>query len=224
MNGGGGLDYPPECAPNRGSIQKSLRTYNHKRAADIIISSIILIFIAPLLLLIFIGIKIDSPGPVLFSQPRRGKGGETFRIYKFRTMFMEQNDELCTVQSRPGDPRVTRFGSFLRGHSLDELPQLFNVLRGEMSLVGPRPHALGTTIHGMLLPALSSRYMLRYAVAPGITGWAQIKGRRGILNVPEDLTARLEDDLYYIEHWSLLLDLRILFLTVSCVFHDPLAF
>ncbi len=195
-----------------------------KRLIDILFSTLALSIMLPVLCLIAVAIKVNSPGPVLFIQLRRGLGGCPFRFYKFRTMFKECEDKLCREQSKRHDVRITRVGSFLRRYSLDEVPQLFNVLRGDMSLIGPRPHALGTNIGGVGLPAISGEYLHRYVVKPGITGWAQVTGYRGILMEPADLHARLERDFHYIRNRSLLLDFRILLLTFVGVFRNANAF
>lgn len=191
---------------------------------DVLGATCILVLSFPLLCLIALLIKTDSPGSVLFSQKRRGLWGKPFQLYKFRTMYQECEDQLSLQQTECNDPRITRIGKFLRKYSLDELPQLLNVIRGEMSLVGPRPHALGTNIKGAELPAVSELYMMRYCVRPGITGWAQINGQRGILSHPDDLHARLDHDLYYIRNYSIILDLVVLVRTVAIIFYDRKAF
>jgi len=162
-----------------------------------------------LLLLIAAMVKLSSPGPVLFRQQRLGIDGQPFNVYKFRTMRQHQDGGGVTQAVR-GDPRVTRVGAFLRRTSLDELPQFINVLRGEMSVVGPRPHAME---HNELYKELIDRYMLRHRVKPGITGWAQINGLRGQTDTVEKMRKRIEFDIYYIQHWSFQLDLRIILRT-----------
>jgi putative colanic acid biosynthesis UDP-glucose lipid carrier transferase len=176
-----------------------------KALMDRLIAGVLLVVLAPLLLLIVVAIKLDSRGPVLFGQPRHGGGGRVIRVLKFRSMRPGNPDD--ARQARRDDPRVTRVGRLLRQTSLDELPQLFNVLRGEMSLVGPRPHplALNEAFSGRL-----AAYMQRHRVKPGITGLAQINGYRGETDTLEKMQKRLEYDLEYIENWSLGLDLRIL--------------
>jgi len=169
-------------------------------------------------------VKLDSKGPILFEQRRRGLFGEPFTMYKFRTMFAKEQDDHAIKQSQRNDPRVTRFGSLLRKYSLDELPQIFNVFRGDMSFVGPRPHALGTNIDGHALPEICQQYMLRYAVRPGITGWAQVNGHRGVLVESQELTFRVDYDLFYIQNRSLMFDVRICAITVLTVFRDRNAF
>jgi lipopolysaccharide/colanic/teichoic acid biosynthesis glycosyltransferase len=195
-----------------------------KRSEDLILSCTILVMFSWLLFLIAVAIKLNSAGPVFFIQDRRGRHGETFRCLKFRSMYDKDSDHVCRVQTRQHDPRVTTVGRWLRRHSLDELPQLFNVIVGHMSLVGPRPHALGTNIDGRLLHEIADEYLSRYRVKPGITGWAQVNGWRGILDTEEKVRQRLRHDLYYIENWSLLFDLRILFRTLTCLFDNERAF
>jgi undecaprenyl-phosphate galactose phosphotransferase/putative colanic acid biosynthesis UDP-glucose lipid carrier transferase len=180
-----------------------------KRCVDVAGAAIALIVLSPLMLLSAVAIKLDSVGPVLFRQRRNGFNTQPFVIFKFRTMtVMEDGCDL--QQAKRVDPRVTPFGRILRQTSIDELPQLFNVLLGDMSLVGPRPHALAHDNHyGDLL----SDYAFRHHVKPGITGWAQVKGYRGETARVEQMKARLDCDLWYINNWSLVLDFKILALT-----------
>lgn len=180
-----------------------------KTLEDRILGSLALVGLSPLLLLIAIAIKLDSRGPVLFKQRRHGFNHDVFQVCKFRTMYVAE-DGAKVVQATRDDPRVTRVGRFLRRTSLDELPQLFNVVKGEMSLVGPRPHALS---HNEYYSSVLARYASRHKVKPGITGWAQINGFRGETDTPEKMRLRVEHDLYYIENWSIWLDLKILFAT-----------
>ena len=194
-----------------------------KRLEDILFGCAIIVLMSWLLLVIGVAIKLTSRGPVIFRQDRRGRHNSRFGCLKFRTMHHEWADQDCAEQTRPNDPRVTRIGKFLRRHSLDELPQLFNVIRGDMSLVGPRPHAFGTSIDGQLLPDLHEQYLLRYQMRPGITGWAQVNGWRGILDTQEKLEKRVEHDLYYTANWSLLFDIRILLRTFTCLLTDERA-
>lgn len=182
-----------------------------KAVEDRLLSSIILLITSPLLLVIAVGVKWSSEGPILFRQKRHGWDGRQIRIYKFRTMVVHREEEGVVTQARPDDPRVTRFGAFLRRTSLDELPQFFNVLQGRMSIVGPRPHALA---HNEFYKDQVENYMLRHRVKPGITGWAQINGYRGETDSLEKMRKRVEYDLYYIENWSLWFDLKIILLTV----------
>jgi putative colanic acid biosynthesis UDP-glucose lipid carrier transferase len=191
-----------------------------KRLEDIMISGVLLLILAPVMLLIALGIKITSRGPAIFRQHRYGLRGNKIEVWKFRTMRVRENNGPI-VQARKDDPRVTRFGSFLRRTSLDELPQLINVLRGSMSLVGPRPHAIA---HNEQYRRLIDRYMLRHKVKPGITGLAQVNGWRGETDTLEKMQKRVEFDLAYIHNWSLWLDLKILFLTAFRVLADKNAY
>jgi len=181
-----------------------------KRAFDISVASTALMLLAPLHLLIAILIKVDSPGPIFFRQRRRGFNQKEFKIWKYRTLFtMDDGNEI--IQVKTGDARVTRLGGLLRKYNVDELPQLINVVRGEMSLVGPRPHAVA---HDGYYQQIIDHYTRRLSVRPGITGWAQIHGHRGATETPGSMEARVADDLYYIENWSIALDLYILLMTV----------
>ncbi len=195
-----------------------------KRAEDVVLAALALLAMAPALLLIAAAIRLDTPGPILFRQPRRGFGNRVFNVYKFRSMHADMGDLGSARQTSKGDPRVTRVGAFLRTHSFDELPQLLNVLLGQMSIVGPRPHALRTTAGGVKLEEALQTYVARHRVKPGITGWAQVNGWRGELDTQEKLTRRVECDLWYIKNWSLLLDLKILAKTVLCVVFDTHAY
>jgi lipopolysaccharide/colanic/teichoic acid biosynthesis glycosyltransferase len=191
------------------------RDITGKMILDYAVGSAALLLFAPLLLAIALAVKLDSPGPVFFRQPRRGLHSRPFDLFKFRSMHVHPVNLSVLNQTFRGDPRVTRVGRWLRRFSLDELPQLFNVLRGEMSLVGPRPHALNTRVEGELLPALSAAYALRYSVKPGITGWAQVNGARGALVNREDLRKRIAYDLVYIQNQSVGFDLKIMALTAT---------
>ena len=195
-----------------------------KRAEDILLALILLAVAAPLMLLVSVVIKLGSRGPVLFRQPRHGLNGLEIEVFKFRTMYAHLEDTFASCQTLRDDSRVTWVGRFLRRHSIDELPQLFNVLLGTMSLVGPRPHAPGTTAGGLSLELAVPGYMARHRVKPGITGWAQVCGCRGNLDSVEKAVRRVEHDLYYIENWSLLFGLRIIARTIGLVFHDVQAF
>jgi putative colanic acid biosynthesis UDP-glucose lipid carrier transferase len=181
-----------------------------KRAVDIALSLIAMLALALPLLLVALVIKFTSPGPVLFGQDRYGLDGRPFRVWKFRTMTVRE-DGAQIIQARLGDPRITPFGSLLRRTSLDELPQLVNVLRGDMSLVGPRPHAVA---HNEKYKQLIPKYMLRHVIKPGITGWAQVNGWRGETDTLEKMVKRVEHDAHYIQHWTVLLDFKIMWLTV----------
>jgi Undecaprenyl-phosphate glucose phosphotransferase len=188
-----------------------------KAAEDKILSVLILLVIWPLLLITALAIKLDSSGPVFFRQPREGFNNKSFRVFKFRTMHVERCDLDAVTQAVPGDPRVTRVGGWLRRTSIDELPQLFNVLAGDMSLVGPRPHAASTRAGGRLFSDVVAVYAARHKVKPGITGWAQVCGWRGQTDTEDKLIKRFEHDLYYIENWSLWFDFYILFRTIGAV-------
>ena len=195
-----------------------------KRMEDIVLSSLLLLATGPFMLLASIAIKLESCGPVLFRQPRHGLNGTTIEVFKFRTMYAHLEDRLASRQTLRGDPRVTRVGAFLRRHSLDELPQLFNVLVGTLSLVGPRPHTPTTTAGGQRLELAVANYIARHRVKPGITGWAQVSGCRGNLDTVEKAVRRVEHDLYYIKNWSPLLDLWIIGRTIGLVLRDDQAF
>jgi putative colanic acid biosynthesis UDP-glucose lipid carrier transferase len=172
------------------------------------------------MLFIALAVKLSSPGPVLFRQHRYGIDGKHILVWKFRTMTVCQ-DEGAVPQATRCDPRVTRVGAFLRKTSLDELPQFFNVLRGDMSVVGPRPHAVA---HNEEYRKRVFGYMLRHAVKPGITGWAQINGFRGEIESTEMMSKRVDHDIWYIQNWSLRLDLRIILITIFRVLNDPRAY
>ena len=191
-----------------------------KRISDIIIASIIIVLISPLLLAIAIGVKLSSPGPVLFKQRRNGLDGHEIVVYKFRSMRTMEDGEVVRQATR-NDPRVTPFGAFLRRTSFDELPQFFNVLRGTMSIVGPRPHAVA---HNEQYRQLIKAYMVRHKVKPGITGWAQVNGHRGETDTIDKMQARVEYDLEYLRNWSLGLDLRIIVSTIRLLFFDRHAY
>jgi exopolysaccharide biosynthesis polyprenyl glycosylphosphotransferase len=181
-----------------------------KRVMDVAIAAIALVLLAPLFLTIGVLIKLSSPGPVFFRQRRGGYNLAEFRIWKFRTMStLDDGDKI--VQAQRNDDRLTRIGGFLRRYNLDELPQLINVLKGEMSIVGPRPHALA---HDKEATHKIEAYSRRLNVRPGITGWAQVNGLRGPTQTVDLMQARVAHDLYYIENWSLGFDLYILFLTL----------
>ena len=187
-----------------GSIAKSVE--------DRVGAALLLVALSPVMLLIALAVRLDSAGPVLFRQTRYGFNNEEFTVFKFRTMRIDTaNPAAALEQARRNDPRITKVGRFLRRTSLDELPQLLNVLKGEMSLVGPRPHAVA---HNEQYSRIIDEYFSRHRVKPGITGWAQINGLRGETDTAEKMRKRVEYDVYYIDHWSLLFDIRILFLTL----------
>jgi putative colanic acid biosynthesis UDP-glucose lipid carrier transferase len=181
-----------------------------KRAEDLILGLLALIVIGLPMVIVAIAIKLTTKGPVLFRQHRHGLGGREIRVFKFRTMKVAE-DGSKVLRATAHDQRVTKIGAILRKTSIDELPQLFNVIAGSMSLVGPRPHAVS---HNEQYRALVSNYMLRHKVKPGITGWAQVNGLRGETDITEKMQKRVEHDLYYINNWSLGLDIKIMWLTV----------
>ena len=182
-----------------------------KRSEDIIIGTLISIMILPVCLGIALAIKLTSPGPILFKQHREGSNGRRFKVYKFRSMRVHQEEAGQVTQAKKNDSRITPIGAFLRRTSLDELPQFYNVLQGRMSIVGPRPHALA---HNEQYKELVESYMRRHKVKPGITGWAQVNGLRGETDTLQKMQRRVEYDLWYIDNWSLWLDLKIIVLTV----------
>ncbi|HEY4288433.1 MAG TPA: undecaprenyl-phosphate glucose phosphotransferase [Puia sp.] len=185
-----------------------------KRICDILFSLFVIIFILSWLTpILAILIKLNSRGPVFFVQPRSGKDNKKFNCYKFRTLSV--NREAHTKQVTRNDSRITPLGKFLRKSNLDELPQFVNVLKGDMSIVGPRPHMLA---HTESFSQLQDQYMVRHFVKPGVTGWAQVNGFRGEIKEPDELRLRIEHDIWYMENWSLWLDLRIIFLTVYNTF------
>ena len=180
-----------------------------KRAFDIVVALAMLVFFAPSLLLVALLIRLESPGPVLFRQARGGLNGRLFTIYKFRSMRCEENGETI-VQATRADDRITRVGRFIRKTSIDELPQLLNVLKGDMSLVGPRPHARA---HDQHYGERIAGYALRFRARPGLTGLAQIQGLRGGTDNIDSMARRVRADIAYIETWSFASDLRIMLLT-----------
>lgn len=191
-----------------------------KRASDVVLASIILTLVSPLMLAIAIGVKLSSPGPIIFRQKRNGLYGDEIAVYKFRSMTTQDNGARI-VQATKNDARITRFGAFLRKTSLDELPQFINVLQGRMSIVGPRPHAVA---HNEQYRQIIKAYMVRHKVRPGITGWAQVNGLRGETDTLEKMRSRVEFDLEYLRNWSLLLDLKIILRTIGLVFLDRNAY
>ena len=180
-----------------------------KRSIDLAVSSLVLICSPIVLIPVAIGIKISSKGPIFFKQKRTGYRGEEFWCYKFRTMRVNADSD--KVQATRDDPRKTKFGDFLRKTSIDELPQFFNVWRGDMSIVGPRPHMVK---HTQDYSALIDKYMLRHTIKPGITGWAQVNGLRGQTEHLWQMERRVEYDVWYAENWNVMLDMKIIFLTV----------
>ena len=188
-----------------------------KRGEDIVIAGAALVILSPVMLLAAVLIRLTSPGPVFFRQQRVGRNGSSFTMLKFRSMHIGADRWPGLRQATRHDERVTRFGAYLRHTSIDELPQLFNVLRGEMSLVGPRPHAPGTCAGGRPFEQITHRYGARHTVKPGMTGLAQVRGWRGETDTEDKLLHRLDSDLEYIATWSLLSDLRILLRTAGAV-------
>jgi putative colanic acid biosynthesis UDP-glucose lipid carrier transferase len=191
-----------------------------KRLSDIVLSLLILLLISPILLGIACGVKLTSPGPIIFRQRRYGLDGQEIVVYKFRSMTVCEDGSKITQASKD-DMRITRLGRILRKTSLDELPQFVNVLQGRMSIVGPRPHAVA---HNEQYRKLINGYMVRHKVKPGITGWAQVNGLRGETETLDKMKARVDCDLDYLRHWSLGLDLYIIFKTVAVVFKDQYAY
>ena len=227
--------WPPEqtigsvshCPPNKtarrtapGTSVRWPAASGLKRLIDVLGAGFGLVFLAPFLLLVALTIRLESPGPALFRQRRTGRGGVPFVIYKFRTMRCLEDGPHITQASR-GDRRTTRLGALLRRSSIDELPQLINVLKGDMSLVGPRPHALA---HDQLYAAAIDNYEARFLARPGISGLAQVSGLRGATPSVECMAARVALDLEYIQRWSIILDVRILVQTLLMGPFDPAAF
>lgn len=185
-----------------------------KRTFDLLFSSFLLVLSPLVLIPVAIGIKLSSPGPIFFKQLRTGLRGEPFYCYKFRTMRVNRQSD--TRQATKNDPRKTKFGNFLRKTSIDELPQFFNVWKGDMSIVGPRPHMIK---HTKIYSTLIDKYMIRHTIKPGITGWAQVNGYRGQTDELWKMEKRVEYDVWYAENWNFMLDLKIIALTVFNVFH-----
>lgn len=210
----GGID---TLVVSRGPL--SLVNRLKKRLFDLAIAVPALVFLAPLLLLVFVLIKLESKGPALFRQLRVGQSNRQFEILKFRSMYAEQSDASGNQSTQRSDNRVTKVGRFIRATSIDELPQLFNVVRGDMSIVGPRPHALGSLAGGALFWQVDSKYWMRHALKPGITGLAQIRGHRGATDNRIDLERRLQSDLEYLNGWRLSRDVAILFGTIRVLIH-----
>jgi Undecaprenyl-phosphate glucose phosphotransferase len=191
-----------------------------KRTFDLLLAGLAVIVAAPVMVACAIGVKLSSPGPILFRQRRYGLHGEEINVYKFRSMTCCE-DGPTVAQAKKNDPRTTPFGAFLRKTSLDELPQLFNVIQGKMSLVGPRPHAVA---HNEQYRKIISGYMIRHKVRPGITGWAQVNGFRGETDTVDKMTGRVKLDLEYLNNWSIWLDIRILIRTVLLIVRDEKAY
>lgn len=197
-----------------GLRERRLVDFALKRMLDVTISCFALLLLAPVLLFIAILIRLESPGSPLFSQLRWGQNGKKIRIYKFRSMRSDLCDPTGVSQTVENDPRITRLGGFLRKSNLDELPQLINVLVGDMSIVGPRCHAIGMLAGGVLYEDLVPAYHKRHAMRPGLTGLAQMRGLRGPTDKPSKARARINADLHYIENFSFILDIRIILGTI----------
>ena len=195
--------------PELDALAEPLQVPTARIAFDVLVAGLFVVLLAPMLALIAVLVRLESPGPALFRQTRTGLNGRTFQIYKFRSMRVQENGIVVRQASR-GDTRVTELGAFLRKSSLDELPQLLNVMRGEMALVGPRPHALA---HDTYYGAEIAAYRDRFRVRPGLTGWAQINGSRGATPMLSDMQRRIDLDLWYVQNNSLSLDFRILVAT-----------
>jgi lipopolysaccharide/colanic/teichoic acid biosynthesis glycosyltransferase len=196
-----------------------LRERALKRALDLSIALPSIVFLMPLLIVVAILIKLDNPGPIFFMQKRVGRGNKLFSVYKFRSMKVDRCDANGTTLTQRDDDRITRVGRFLRKTSIDELPQLLNIIAGNMSLVGPRPHATGATAGQALYWEVDDRYFHRHAAKPGLTGLAQVRGFRGNTETSTDLVNRLQADLEYLSGWSLWRDLAILLRTAKVVVH-----
>ncbi len=190
-----------------------------KRLFDIALASAALLCLLPLLVLTAIAVRLNSPGPILFKQVRIGRGNQMFQMLKFRSMYVQQLDGAGHRSASRDDDRITRVGRIIRKTSIDELPQLVNVLKGDMSIVGPRPHALGSRAADKLFWEVDQRYWDRHATKPGLTGLAQVRGFRGATLVEDDLRNRLQADLEYLENWSIWRDIKIIFLTVRVILH-----
>jgi len=200
--------------------ERPLKNWNAlaKLIEDRLIGVFLLLLFTPLMALVALLIKLDSRGPVLFVQERFGFNNNVIRVLEFRTMYIDRGDATGAARTVRNDPRVTRIGRLLRALSLDELPQLINVVRGDMSLVGPRPHAITMRAGDRLYNDAVATYLNRHRVKPGITGWAQVNGLRGEVDSLEKARARVEHDLFYIEHWSVWLDIKILLKTAPRLF------
>ena len=197
----------------------TVRERAQKRVLDLTLTIILIIALAPLMAVIAIAIRLDSPGPALFRQARVGRGNQQFQMLKFRSMHVDRTDATGASSTQRSDDRVTRIGRIIRKTSIDELPQLFNVLVGDMSLVGPRPHALGSTAGEQLFWQVKETYWHRHQLKPGITGLAQVRGFRGATHEVSDLILRLDAEMEYIADWDIWRDITILFHTLRVVVH-----
>ncbi len=221
------IDFVGDTVPVNLLVDRPIKRWNAvvKTIEDLTIGGIITLFALPVMAIIALAIKIDSRGPVLYKQKRHALNNQEFYIYKFRSMRWNPNPTTETlIQTSRNDDRITRVGRFLRASSLDEIPQLFNVLKGDMSLVGPRPHAINMRTEERLGQELTATYAHRHRVKPGLTGWAQVNGARGATDNSAQLYRRVRLDLEYIENWSVLLDLKILFKTFNVVIKMTNAF
>jgi lipopolysaccharide/colanic/teichoic acid biosynthesis glycosyltransferase len=190
-----------------------------KRVFDVMLAGGALVVLMPVWILIAISVKVDSPGPIFFSQIRIGRSNQMFRLMKFRSMRVDGSDGAGARSTSRDDDRITRVGKIIRSTSIDELPQLLNVLKGDMSIVGPRPHALGSRAAEKLFWEVDERYWHRHAAKPGLTGLAQVRGYRGATLYEDDLRNRLQADLEYLEHWSIWRDIKIILLTFRVLLH-----
>jgi len=197
-----------------------MRARATKRLFDLALAGAAVIILSPLLLAVVLAIRLEDGGPVIFVQRRMGLGNRFFGMYKFRSMSQSQSDPDGMVSTGRQDARITRVGRFIRRTSIDELPQLFNVLAGDMSLVGPRPHAIGSQAGDKLFWEVDLRYWHRHSLKPGLSGLAQVRGYCGATDRESDLIHRLRSDLEYLEGWSLFRDIKILFLTLKVLVHD----
>lgn len=205
----------PEKERNSGAPAVNTAAFQAmKFVEDRIFCTLLLVCLLPLILAIAIAIKLESPGPVFFKQRRGGLNHTPFHIYKFRTMLREAAFDRNVPQAKPKDPRLTRIGGFLRRYSLDEVPQLYNIARGDMSMIGPRPHALS---HDTLFAGRATGYDRRFRVRPGMTGWAQVSGYRGLVTSDEDIQRRTDCDNHYIDHWSPVLEVSIILKTLQAL-------
>jgi polysaccharide biosynthesis protein PslA len=219
MHSGGGLTLPPSSFTRSAAPRFTGLPRKVKRLVDLGFATLLLVVFAMPMLIAALLIRLESSGPALFRQRRVGFDGTSFMIWKLRTMRVQPTPGAALCQAQRTDPRVTRVGAWLRRHSLDELPQVVNVLRGDMSLVGPRPHAPGTCAGGRPFEQVSPRYTARHQMRPGMTGLAQVRGWRGETETEYKLLRRVDSDLEYIATWTLGLDLAILIRTVAVVLH-----
>jgi Undecaprenyl-phosphate glucose phosphotransferase len=195
-----------------------------KRLEDIGLSLLLLLVFSPVMLATALAIKFDSRGPILFRQTRYGFNNQRIQVWKFRSMHDDDCRDIAPIQASRDDPRITKVGRFIRRTSIDELPQLFNVLGGSMSMVGPRPHPIDTKAENVLFEEAVAEYAARHRVKPGLTGWAQVNGWRGETDTIEKIRKRVDHDLYYIENWSLLLDIKIVLMTIVTVLRGKNAY